>query len=53
MNDEVDFGAVTKVQQQTWSEGDFAMVANLVYQHFSSPLMTRSIILRINSGESD
>jgi SAM-dependent methyltransferase len=30
MADAPDFGAVTKVQQQTWSEGDFAMVANLV-----------------------
>lgn len=31
MTDPVDFGAVTKVQQQIWSKGDFAMVANIVY----------------------
>jgi SAM-dependent methyltransferase len=31
MNDAPDLQAVTKIQQQTWSEGDFAMVANLVY----------------------
>jgi SAM-dependent methyltransferase len=30
MTDSPDFGAVTRVQQQTWSEGDFAMVASLV-----------------------
>jgi SAM-dependent methyltransferase len=30
MNDAVDLGAITRVQQQTWSEGDFAMVASLV-----------------------
>lgn len=29
MND-TDFQAVTQVQQQTWSEGDFAMVAGLI-----------------------
>ncbi len=29
MND-VDFGAITQVQQKTWSEGDFAMVAGLI-----------------------
>ncbi len=27
---EVDFGAITQVQQKTWSEGDFAMVAGLI-----------------------
>jgi ubiquinone/menaquinone biosynthesis C-methylase UbiE len=31
MNDSPDFEAVTKVQQQVWSKGDFAMVANIVY----------------------
>jgi len=31
MNDSPDFAAVTQVQQQTWSKGDFAMVANIVY----------------------
>jgi len=31
MNDTPDFKAVTQVQQQTWSKGDFAMVANIVY----------------------
>lgn len=31
MNDAPDLQAVTQMQQQTWSEGDFAMVANLVY----------------------
>ena len=31
MSDAPDLGAVTQIQQQTWSEGDFAMVANLVY----------------------
>jgi ubiquinone/menaquinone biosynthesis C-methylase UbiE len=30
MTESPDFAAVTKVQQKTWSEGDFAMVANLV-----------------------
>jgi|SRR5881394_16177 len=30
MSDAVDLNAVRKAQQQTWSEGDFAMVANLV-----------------------
>lgn len=30
MTDPVDFGAVTQAQQQTWSEGDFSMVAGLV-----------------------
>ena len=27
---DVDFGAITQVQQKTWSEGDFAMVAGLI-----------------------
>jgi ubiquinone/menaquinone biosynthesis C-methylase UbiE len=31
MNDTPDLKAVTQVQQQTWSKGDFAMVANIVY----------------------
>lgn len=30
MNDTPDFQAATQAQQQTWSKGDFAMVANLV-----------------------
>lgn len=30
MNDAPDFSALTEVQQKTWSEGDFAMVANVV-----------------------
>jgi ubiquinone/menaquinone biosynthesis C-methylase UbiE len=30
MNDSVDLGAVRDAQRKTWSEGDFAMVANLV-----------------------
>ena len=31
MNDTPDLKAVTEIQQQTWSKGDFAMVANIVY----------------------
>lgn len=31
MTDSPDLKAVTQVQQQIWSKGDFAMVANLVY----------------------
>jgi ubiquinone/menaquinone biosynthesis C-methylase UbiE len=31
MTDSPDFEAVTKIQQQVWSKGDFAMVANIVY----------------------
>ncbi len=31
MNDSPDLAAVTDVQQQIWSKGDFAMVANIVY----------------------
>ena len=31
MSETPDFAAVTQVQQQTWSKGDFAMVANIVY----------------------
>jgi SAM-dependent methyltransferase len=30
MSDAPDFAAVTQIQQQVWSEGDFAMIANLV-----------------------
>jgi SAM-dependent methyltransferase len=30
MNDSVDMGAIRNVQQKTWSEGDFSMVAGLV-----------------------
>jgi SAM-dependent methyltransferase len=30
MSDTADLGAVTQIQQQAWSEGDFAMVAALV-----------------------
>lgn len=30
MNDAPDLAAITRMQQQTWSEGDFAMVASLV-----------------------
>jgi SAM-dependent methyltransferase len=31
MTEQPDLKAVTQVQQQTWSKGDFAMVANIVY----------------------
>jgi ubiquinone/menaquinone biosynthesis C-methylase UbiE len=31
MTDAPDLGAVTQIQQQIWSKGDFAMVANIVY----------------------
>src|SRR5436190_21467538 len=31
MNETPDFATVTQAQQQTWSKGDFAMVANIVY----------------------
>jgi ubiquinone/menaquinone biosynthesis C-methylase UbiE len=31
MTEQPDLAAVTQVQQQIWSKGDFAMVANLVY----------------------
>jgi SAM-dependent methyltransferase len=31
MSDAPDLQAVTQIQQQIWSKGDFAMVANLVY----------------------
>jgi hypothetical protein len=30
MNDSPDLAAVTQVQQQTWSKGDFAVLATLV-----------------------
>ncbi len=32
MSDRPDFGALTEAQRRTWSEGDFAVVANLVYE---------------------
>lgn len=41
MNHSPDFAAVTKTQQQTWAEGDFSMVANLVMpvaEHLASSL---------------
>jgi len=31
MSEGPDFGALTEAQRRTWSEGDFAMVANLVF----------------------
>jgi SAM-dependent methyltransferase len=31
MSDAPDLAAITQMQQQTWSEGDFAMVASLVF----------------------
>src|SRR3978361_1113840 len=31
MTEQPDLKAITEVQQRTWSEGDFAMVANLVF----------------------
>jgi SAM-dependent methyltransferase len=31
MSETPDFAAVTQVQQQTWSKGDFSVVANIVY----------------------
>jgi SAM-dependent methyltransferase len=31
MSDSPDFAALTQTQQATWSEGDFAMVANIVF----------------------
>lgn len=33
MNDTPDFQAATQAQQQTWSKGDFSMVANVVYRN--------------------
>ena len=47
MNDAPDLAAVTQMQQKTWSEGDFAMVANLVY--FPSERLVES--LEIIPGE--
>jgi SAM-dependent methyltransferase len=47
MNDTPDLQAVTQASQQSWSEGDFAMVANLVY-HASEDL---SEALEIVPGE--
>ena len=37
MNDAPDLAAVTEVQQQIWSKGDFAMVANLVFNVSRGP----------------
>lgn len=47
MSDAPDLAAVTKTQQQTWSKGDFAMVANLVF-HAAEDLAEA---LRILPGE--
>lgn len=33
MNETPDFAAVTQTQQQTWSKGDFSMVANIVFRN--------------------
>lgn len=44
MNDAPDFAAATQTQQQTWSKGDFSMVANLVY-HDSEELAEALAIL--------
>ncbi|MDX6624278.1 MAG: hypothetical protein QOE75_2210 [Solirubrobacterales bacterium] len=41
MNDLPDLEAVTQVQQKIWSEGDFSMVANLVY--FPSERLAESL----------
>ncbi|MGE0066805.1 MAG: class I SAM-dependent methyltransferase, partial [Solirubrobacterales bacterium] len=41
MNDSPDLAAVTQIQQQIWSKGDFAMVANLVY--FPSERLAESL----------
>ena len=37
MNDSPDLAAVTQVQQQIWSKGDFAMVASIVYNASRGP----------------
>jgi SAM-dependent methyltransferase len=47
MNDTPDFNALTEAQQQTWSEGDFAMVANVVL--YGAETLAES--LRIIPGE--
>lgn len=47
MNDAPDFAAATQTQQQTWSKGDFAMVANVVYN--VSEALAES--LQIRAGE--
>jgi SAM-dependent methyltransferase len=47
MNDSPDFGAMTELQQRTWSEGDFAMVANVVV--YAAETLAES--LRILPGE--
>jgi len=41
MNEQPDLAAVTQVQQQIWSQGDFSMVANLVY--FPSERLAESL----------
>ena len=43
MNDSPDLTAVTQVQQQIWSKGDFAMVAHLV--HFPSEALAEALDL--------
>lgn len=43
MNETPDLGAVTQVQQQIWSKGDFAMVAQLV--HFPSESLAEDLDL--------
>jgi SAM-dependent methyltransferase len=47
MNDAPDFAAVTRKQQATWAEGDFAMVASVV--NFAAEALTEA--LRILPGE--
>jgi len=47
MTDSPDLKAVTQVQQQIWSKGDFAMVANLVY----NPAETLAEALDLVPGE--
>jgi ubiquinone/menaquinone biosynthesis C-methylase UbiE len=47
MNEPVDFAAIRDVQQKTWSEGDFAMVASLV----SMPSEQLAESLKIIPGE--
>jgi ubiquinone/menaquinone biosynthesis C-methylase UbiE len=47
MNETPDFNALTEMQQQTWSEGDFAMVANVVL--YGAETLAES--LRILPGE--
>lgn len=47
MNETPDFNALTEIQQETWSEGDFAMVANVVL--YGAETLAES--LRILPGE--